>query len=59
VRAAVCERLGWLGVTLDQEANERGGPRISAAGSRVAVYVIATDEESVIARHTLALIARP
>ena len=58
VRAAVCERLRWLGVSLDSHANDRGGPQISAADSRVAVHVIATDEEIVIARHTLAALAR-
>ena len=54
VRRQVCERLAWLGVILDDAANERGGPCISAAGSRVAVWVIPTDEELMIARHTLA-----
>ncbi len=54
VRRMVCERLAWLGVAIDDAANERGGPCISAAGSRVAVWVIPTDEELMIARHTLA-----
>jgi acetate kinase len=57
VRAAVGERLGWLGVSLDARANDRHAPRISTADSRVAVHVIATDEELVIARHTLAALA--
>jgi acetate kinase len=57
VRAAVCARLAWLGVALDARANAHHGPRISAADSRVAVYVIGTDEERVIARHTLRLAA--
>jgi acetate kinase len=57
VRAAVCERLGWLGVSLDARANDLHAPRISTADSRVAVHVIATDEEIVIARHTLAALA--
>lgn len=55
VRAAVCERLAWLGVVLDAAANARHGPRISAAASRIAVYVVPTDEETIIARATLAL----
>ncbi len=54
VRRLVCERLAWMGVAVDDAANERGGPCISAAGSRVAVWVIPTDEELMIARHTLA-----
>lgn len=54
VRRLVCERLAWLGVVIDDAANERGGPCISTAGSRVAVWVIPTDEERMIARHTLA-----
>ncbi len=52
VRAAVCARLGWLGVELDPAANARGAGRISTAASRVAVHVIPTDEEAMIARHT-------
>jgi acetate kinase len=49
VRAAVCEHLGWLGVALDADANERHGPRISADGGAVSAWVIPTDEEAVIA----------
>ena len=54
VRGKVCEKLGWLGVTV---ANAANGPRISAADSRVSVFVIPTNEELMIARHTLALAA--
>jgi acetate kinase len=43
-----------LGVELDEAANAAGGPRISAEGSGVSAWVIATDEESMIARHTRA-----
>jgi acetate kinase len=53
VRAAVCERLGWLGIGFDAEANARHARAISAADSPVQVLVIPTDEETVIARHTL------
>ena len=52
VRAAICQRLVWLGVDLDEVANRRGNARISALGSRVAVWVIPTDEERMIAIHT-------
>jgi acetate kinase len=53
VRAAVCARLAWLGVRLDPAANARGTGRISAPDSAVAMWVIPTDEEAMIARHTL------
>jgi acetate kinase len=59
IRKRVCEKAAWLGIELDQAANARGGPRISADGSRVAVYAIPTDEELMIARHTLAVLRRP
>lgn len=49
VRAAVCGGLGWLGLDLDAAANAAGGPRISAAGSRVAAFVVPDDENGVIA----------
>jgi acetate kinase len=56
VRAGLCHALGWLGITLDAAANENNGPRISTADSRVSVWVIPTDEERMIAQHTLALV---
>ncbi len=51
IRRRIAERLGWLGLELAQEANDRDGPRLTAAGSRVAGWVIPTDEEGVIAAH--------
>lgn len=57
VRGKVCEKLGWLGVAIDAQANAANGPCISAADSRVAVLAIPTNEELMIARHTLALAA--
>jgi acetate kinase len=56
LRAGVCEKLAWLGLELDAEANRRNGPRISKEGSRVRAWVIPTNEEIMIARHTLALV---
>jgi acetate kinase len=53
IRAAVARRLGWLGVDLDPDENARGAALISSADSRVACYVIPTDEEFMIARHTV------
>ena len=58
LRARMAARLSWLGVKLDQTANTRGKQLISADGGAVALYVIPTDEELMIARHTLALIGR-
>ncbi len=56
VRAALCAKLAWLGVKLDEQANALGGPRISAPDSAISVWVIPTNEELMIAQHTLALI---
>ena len=53
VREMVCARLDWLGVELDAAANAGDEAVISASGSRVEVRVIPTDEEAMIARHTL------
>jgi acetate kinase len=52
IRNRVCSDASWLGVTLDTAANARNGPRISRPDSRIAAWVIATDEERMIARHT-------
>jgi acetate kinase len=57
VRARICRKLAWLGVELDAEANRSNAQTISAAGSRVRVCVIPTDEESVIAGHARRLLA--
>jgi acetate kinase len=52
VRQRICDMSAWLGVELDPSANEGGGPRISRQGSRVSAWVIPTNEELMIARHT-------
>jgi acetate kinase len=52
IRRRICEASQWLGVDLDADANAQGGPRISRAGSRVSAWVIPTNEELMIARHT-------
>jgi acetate kinase len=52
IRARVCQDAQWLGIRLDVEANRGGGPRVSADDSAVSVWVIPTDEDLVIARHT-------
>jgi len=52
VRERVCRQAAWLGVDLDPVANDRHRLRISTAASRTAAWVIPTNEELVIARHT-------
>jgi acetate kinase len=54
MRARIAEKLRWFGAILDPAANAAGGPLISTRNSRIALYVIPTDEELVIAHHTLA-----
>jgi len=56
MRARIAKHLAWLGAELDPQANAHG-PVISRRDSRVALYVIPTDEELMIGRHTLALLA--
>lgn len=58
IRQAVCVRLAWFGLRLDNAANAAGMDRISAADSTVEVRVMATNEEAMIARHTQAAILR-
>jgi acetate kinase len=52
IRVQVCQAAAWLGIVLDPVANAKGGPRLSTAESRVPVWVIPTNEELMIARHT-------
>jgi acetate kinase len=56
VRARVCDGAAWLGLELDPAANNAGGPCLSRPGSRVAAWVIPTNEELMIARHTGSLL---
>lgn len=56
MRARICEGMDWLGITLDPAANARHGPAIGGGG-QVEVLVLPTDEEAVIARATLAVLA--
>jgi acetate kinase len=58
MRARIAEKLAWLGVSLAPDANTtRGVNLISHPQSPVALYVIPTNEELMIAHHTLALLA--
>jgi acetate kinase len=57
MRARICGKLGWLGADIDPEANGENALCISRPGSRLGVYVIPTNEELMIAKHTLALLS--
>ena len=59
IRQRVCEGLQFIGLDIDESRNCEHAPLISSAASRVAVRVIPTDEESVIARMTAETLARP
>jgi acetate kinase len=56
IRSRVCRDAAWLGVEIDEAANAKGLGRISTDASRVAVWVIPTNEELMIARHTRRLL---
>jgi acetate kinase len=58
IRERVCRQAAWLGIELDEHANARHGPRISSASSRVAAWVVPTNEELMIARHTREVLQR-
>jgi acetate kinase len=49
---ALCQQASWLGVELDQAANAAGTARITAVGSQITAWVIPTNEDLMIARHT-------
>ena len=56
IRARIGDQLRWLGATLDEAENSRHARLISRSDSRIPVYVIPTDEELMIAQHTLSLL---
>jgi acetate kinase len=56
IRRRICQASAWLGMEIDKEANAAQGPRISKPYSRVSVWVIPTNEELMIARHTGSLL---
>lgn len=53
IRRRICESCSWLGVKVDAESNKTHGPRITTGDSKVSAWVIPTDEELMIARHTI------
>ena len=56
VRKGICDNLSWLGVALDDDANAQNAVQIGRDGSKPRVYVIPTDEERMIAMHTLEIV---
>ena len=59
IRERVCRDAAWLGVELDPAANAAGGPRLSTVRAQVSAWVIPTNEELMIARHTRRLLQQP
>jgi acetate kinase len=58
IRARIAEKLAWLGAVFDPAANADGKPLISRPESRLVLLVVPTDEELMIAQHTLALLPK-
>lgn len=56
IRQRVCDIASWIGVHVDQEANKNNSSCISLPGSRVSAWIIPTDEDLMIARHTAKLL---
>jgi acetate kinase len=56
MRARICATAAWLGLALDETANRAGGPRLSTPEARLSAWVIPTDEERMIAEHTLSVL---
>lgn len=57
IRARACRDAAWLGVVLDEQANAAASGRISAPGARVSAWVVRSDENLAIARHTARMLA--
>jgi acetate kinase len=56
IRRRVCEKSAWLGLEIDKTANEIGGPRLTKIDNKTSAWMIPTDEDLMIARHTLRLV---
>jgi acetate kinase len=56
IRKRICERSAWLGIEFDEEANAAGGPRITKSESKISAWVVPSNEELMIARHTASLL---
>ena len=57
IRAGISRRLAWLGAELDETANAAGEAKIDTSSSKLGLWIVPTDEESMIARHSRALLA--
>ena len=57
IRAKVARRLTWLGADLNEAANDEAEANIAAPGSRLGLWIVPTDEESMIVQHTRALLS--
>ncbi|MEO0655487.1 MAG: hypothetical protein AAFY77_11540, partial [Pseudomonadota bacterium] len=55
-RAAICDGLGWLGVSIDPEANASGGPALHAADSDIPIWIVPAEEERQIAQDALGVL---
>ena len=53
IRSSIVRKLAWLGIDIDADANEAAKPVISLPDSKIKLYVVPTNEELMIARHTL------
>jgi acetate kinase len=58
IRRDICANLQWLGLDIDQKANELNSDTISTGSSRVQVRAIPTSEEAIIAKHTLSILSQ-
>jgi len=58
IRERICQEASWLGIRVDKEANATGGPRISAEDSSVSTWMIPTNEELIIAEHTIRILGK-
>jgi acetate kinase len=58
IRQRICEASSWLGIEVDRDANAKHASRISSAASRVSAWVVRTNEELMIARHTGVLLGQ-
>ncbi len=59
IRRWVCERSAWLGLDIDEAANQGGGPRLTKPDSLASAWMIPTDEDLMIARHTRRVMGTP